>query len=29
MVERIAPFVERVGIDTTFEVVEQLAPAHA
>jgi hypothetical protein len=29
MIERIAPFVESVGIDTTFEVVEQLAPAHA
>lgn len=29
MVERIAPFVDRVGIDTTFELVEQLTPAHA
>jgi hypothetical protein len=29
MVERIAPFVDRVGIDTTFELVDQLTPAHA
>ncbi len=29
MVERIAPFVESVGIDTTFELVEELSPAHA
>lgn len=29
MVERIAPFVESVGIDTTFELVEQLTPSHA
>ena len=29
MVERIAPFVDRVGIDTTFELVEELTPAHA
>lgn len=29
MVERFAPFVDRVGIDTTFELLEQLTPAHA
>jgi hypothetical protein len=29
MVERIAPFVESVGIDTTFEMVEELTPSHA
>ena len=29
MIERIAPFVERVGLDTTFELIEELAPAHA
>jgi hypothetical protein len=29
MVERIAPLLDRVGIDTTFELVEQLTPAHA
>ena len=29
MVERIAPFIDGVGIDTTFELVEQLTPAHA
>jgi hypothetical protein len=29
MVERIAPFVDRIGIDTTFELVDQLMPAHA
>ena len=29
MVERIAPFIESIGIDTTFELVEELSPAHA
>jgi hypothetical protein len=29
MVERIAPYIESVGIDTTFELVEELAPSHA
>jgi hypothetical protein len=29
MVERIAPYIESVGIDTTFEMVEELAPSHA
>jgi hypothetical protein len=29
MVERIAPFVDRVGIDTTFELADELTPAHA
>jgi hypothetical protein len=29
MVEQIAPFVESVGIDTTFELLEELSPAHA
>jgi hypothetical protein len=29
MVERMAPFVESVGLDTTFELVEALTPSHA
>jgi hypothetical protein len=29
MVEQIAPFIESIGIDTTFELVEELTPAHA
>ncbi len=29
MVARLAPFVERVGLDTTFELIEELEPAHA
>jgi hypothetical protein len=29
MVERIAPFVQSVGIDRTFEMVEELTPSHA
>jgi hypothetical protein len=29
MVERIAPYIESVGIDTTFELLEELSPAHA
>jgi hypothetical protein len=29
MVERIAPYVQSVGIDRTFEMVEELTPSHA
>lgn len=29
MAEAIAPYIESVGIDTTFELVEELAPSHA
>ncbi len=29
MVAAIAPYIESIGIDTTFELVEELAPSHA